>query len=363
MKLLAALSMQSLDFGVMGLIGLVLAVISLFAFGATLADPGFPNLVNVMKRLKPDGAVDQMIAELLAKNLPTLDDIPWVPTNKKTGHLITGRHAIPTPKWKKFNKGITRGKSETLQFEETCGMLEDRLDIDVKLAETMGDPAAYRASEEKAFLEGFSQHVGTAVFYENGITNAERIHGLSPRYPATTGFTTSGYVMKGTNAGTNCRSIWLINWDPDKIFGIYPEGSAAGFKRNDKGERYVVTDTATGEELLVFTTQFNWDCGIAVKDYRYAVRFQWDPDDANMADSAKGLYLGLQKMMGKIFRLNTAQARFYMDRTSKEKLDAQLASNDANFLSWLSAGNERIQAFQGVPIRIDDSLVEETAIS
>lgn len=328
---------------------------------ATIVDPGFPTLVNVLKRLRPDGSVESDMAELMSKKLALLEDVPWVEGNLPTGHLITSRTGLPSPKWRKLNEGISPSKSETAQYEEACGMLEDRNDVDVKVAQLNGNAAAYRASEDKAFLEGFSQQLESAFLYENALTNPQRIHGLSQRYPATTGYTASGYVSKGTNAGVNCHSVWLLNWNPDKLFGIFPKGSTAGLQKKDMGERYVIAPN--GKEMLAYTTQFNWDCGLAVKDYRYSARHQWDPDDTNYADTAKGLYLAMTNMIGTVYDLDATAARFYMNRTSLNKLNAQLISNTTNALEYIELGKRRVPHFMGIPIRVTDSLVAESAIS
>lgn len=327
----------------------------------TFSDPGWPNLVNIMKRLTPAGGIEALMAELMSQKLAILDDIPWKEGNLPTGELITSRTALPSPSWRRFNQGVDPTKSTTVQFEEGCGMLSTRSEVDCDLADLNGNAAAFRESENKAHLEGFAQTLETAFLYENAATNPERIHGLSARYAATTGYTASGYVSKGTVAGVNAHSIWLINWAPDKLYGIFPKGSMAGLKQQDMGKLYV--EDSSNRRFLAFCTQFDWKCGLAVKDYRYAARHQWDPDDTNYEDADKSLYLQLQTMLGTVYDLDAAHARFYMDRTSFAKLNAQLASNSANFLEYVEAGKKRIPSFMGVPIRITDALVAESAIS
>lgn len=204
------------------------------------------------------------------------------------------------------------------------------------------------------------QQVATAVFYESAITNPTRIHGLTPRYAATTGYTASSYVMKSITSGVDGQSIWLITWEPRKLYGIYPKGSSAGLKIQDMGEQRVLDSNSAA--FRAWCTWFQWKLGIAVEDYRYAVRFQWDPDTAGNADTAKGVYTAMQDMLSTIYEI-TPNTRFYMNRTSKKKLDTQLASNSANFLEYIEAGGKRIPAFMGVPIRVTDSLVAETIIS
>lgn len=327
---------------------------------STLVDSGFPTLANIAARLNPDGSGVTQVANVLSKLQPILRDIPWMEGNLMTGHRITQAvNALPSASWRKFNQGIDPSKGETAQYDETCGLLEDESKLDEAIAELNGG-AAYRMTEDALKVEGFGQQFATSVFYESVATNPERIHGLAPRYPATTGYTNSGYVMAGTNAGSNAQSIWLVTWEPRKIYGIYPKGTRAGLEREDKGKERVYD--SNNKAFYSWVTRFKWRCGIAVEDYRYAVRFQWDPDDSAYDDGEKSLYLKMQAMITKLFK-KTPNTRFYMSRTSKMKLDAQLASNSVNFLRDMNLGGEMLESFQGVPIRVDDTLVAETAIS
>jgi hypothetical protein len=329
---------------------------------ATIADTGFPNIVNVAKRLTPTGAIEQDIAEVLNKNLELLEDIPWIEGNLPTGHRITSRNALPSMSWRKLNQGLDPVKSETLQYDETCGILEAHSKIDVDVADLNGNTAAFRMSEDKAFIEAMSQEFARALFYESVTTNPERIHGLASRYAQSSGYTASSYVLpKGTLSGTNCESVWLVTWEEGKIFGIYPKGSKAGLSREDLGRVYA--PDANSKQLLVYASRYQWKPGLAVKDYRYGCRMQWDPDDSsNFPDTGKNMYLYMQQMLGTVYRV-TPNTRFYMSRTSFNKLSAQLASNSANFLEYVEAGKRRVPSFLGVPVRVTDALVGESAIS
>jgi hypothetical protein len=333
---------------------------------ATLSDTGFPNLANWAKRQKPDGGIADIV-NVLSRRLPLLDDVPWVEGNLPTGHRITQALSLPSASWRTLNAGVIATKVDTEQFDETCGILEDESKVDVDLAKLNGDAAVYRASEDDLKKEALGQQFATSVFYESAQTNPTRIHGLAPRYGATSGMTASSYTLAGTNAGTNARSFWLISWEPRKIYGIFPKGSMAGLTVEDKGEQRVLDSNSYA--FWAYVTKLQWKMGIAVEDYRYAVRYQWDPDDAAFADDDRGMYLAMQQAANTIHEI-LPSTRFYMDRTTKAKLDAQLMSNDANLLTYTAQrddmGNmmagQLIPTFMGVPIRVTDSLVAETAI-
>lgn len=328
---------------------------------ATLTDTGFPTLQTVVNAMQPDGKIAHVV-NTLTKNLAILEDIPFIEGNLPTGHLVTNQSALPAPTWRKLNQGVAPTKGETLKYEESCGMLEAFSHVDVDLANLNGNAAAFRATQDSAFLEGFNQEAARAIFYESAATNAERIHGFEPRYHASTGYTSSSYVLpKGTLSGTNCESIYLINWDPGKVTGIFPKASQAGLAVHDMGIQRVLD--ASSNPFRAYVTHYQWKMGLAVMDYRYVVRLQWDPDDStNFPDSGKSMYLGLQEMLDQVYNL-LPSARFYMSRTSAKKLDAQLASNSQNFLQWVDLNGRRVRTFMGVPIRVTDALIGESAIS
>lgn len=335
--------------------------------------PQYPTLAEVAHRCDPDGGIPH-IANVLEEKNPMLRDIPWFEGNRTTGHEITQTAtALPTPSFRTINDGVAPTKGKTQKYLETCALLEDHSMIDEALVKLNGG-RAWRESEDMIKLQAIPQYFATEVFYESVSTNPERFHGLAPRYPATSGYTSSSYVKVGTNSTGNCYSVWLITWEERKVYGIYPKGTKAGLERNDKGLERVVTDSTTGASLYMWVTQFLWWCGIAVEDYRYCVRYQVDMDDPEMAVGEKGLILGILDMFDMIYEV-TPNTRLYMNRTVLRRLNAQLANSTYNLLEWMTLhkghlmgdamvqGGERVRVINGIVMRIADSLVAETAIS
>lgn len=322
-----------------------------------LGDTGFPTLVNWAAERNPDGSIANVV-NTLSKVIPEIMDIPWKEANGATGHTITQTaNTLPSGEWRSLNAGVSAEKSTSAQYIESCGILESESKVDVDLAKLNGDEVAYRASQDRRKQEGMGQEFAESLWYESTSTNPERIHGLSPRYGLVSGGTTSSYVLQGTTgAGTNAHSIWLVTWDEDYCYGIYPKGSMAGLQVEDHGKQRVLDSNS--KAFWAYVTQHQWKCGIAVEDYRYLVRYQWDPDEE--LASEKTLYLAMIEMLSTIY-IKTANTRFYMDRTSYSTVLQQLASNDANFMTY-----ERDQMgmplpeFLGVPVRVTDALTAET---
>jgi hypothetical protein len=322
----------------------------------TITDGGFPNIPNILARMAPGGEYRSM-AEVLSKSLDIVDDVPFVECNLDLGHQIAYRTGLPSVQYRSLNQGVSNTKSTGAQFMESTGMMEDRAEVDVDLP---GNIASWRRSEEIAKTEMMTQEFARALFYESAASNADRVHGLSARYGGTSGYTASSYVLTGTNGGVNCRSIWLISWAPGKVYGIYPKGSNIGLTKKDLGE--IDCFDQDSRKFRGFATKLQWKFGFAVEDYRYTSRFQWDPDDADMVESAKGLYLKMKTMLSTVYKLD-ANSRFYMDRTSFDLLQGQLLSNSSDVLKYVALGGKLVPHYLGVPIRVTDALTAETAIS
>lgn len=322
----------------------------------TITDGGFLNIPNLLARMSPTGEYRQM-AEVLNKSLDIVEDVPWQECNLDLGHQISYRTGIPSPMWRSLNQGVPNTKTSGAQFVESTGMMEDRAEIDV---DAPGNMATLRRQEIAGKLEGFTQEFARALFYESAANNQNKIHGISARYGGTAGYTASSYVLKGTNAGVNCHSVWLISWKLGKIYGIYPKGSQIGLMQKDLGE--IDCFDQDNKKFRGFATKIQWKCGIAVEDYRYACRLQYDPDDVDYAATAKGLYLKLNEMLGAVFKVDE-NARFYMDRSTVTLLNAQLLANTGNALEYIAMGGRRVPHYLGTPIRSTDALVLETAIA
>lgn len=329
---------------------------------STVADTGFPTLIDVVKRQRPDGSVEMQMANTLTKKLALLQDMPQIEGNLQTGHRVTAVNALPPVTWRKLNQGVKPGKGQTAQYDESCGLMECWSKVDAELVRLASNGPAFRASEDGLATEAMTEEAERSFFYESTVTNPERIHGLTARYAATTGYQASAYVQKSGTVATaaGCRSIWVVTWDPDRLFGIYPKGTVGGLEHKDYGERPV--SDASGNDFSAWVSKMNWRPGLCVKDFRYAVRLQWDPADATQTDSAKLLYLALSKALNTVREVN-GRTRIYWDRISREKVAAQLLSNSNDALKSVNENGPIVERYMGVQARLTDALIGEDPIS
>jgi hypothetical protein len=209
------------------------------------------------------------VIELMNQTNDILSDIEWMESNQTDGHLTRIRTGLPEVYWRRLYKGTPVSKGQWGQVKEPCGMLEARMELDAKEVELYGDKAAhFRLSEGAAFAEAMRQKVAYTLFYGDPDLNPDEFHGLSNRYPSAQ----SPHVLSaGGTADGKQTSMWLISWGANSVHGIYPKGApAAGLRTKDLGT-YMSTDT-DGARFEVVGDKYSWDCGLAVRDWRGAVR-------------------------------------------------------------------------------------------
>ncbi len=318
------------------------------------------TLADWAKRQDPDSKPARII-EMLSQTNEILTDMLWLEGNLPTGHRTTTRTGLPSGTWRALNAGIPSSKSTTAQVDETCAMLENLGIVDVALAELNGNTGAFRLSENGAFIEGMNQDMASGVFYSNSALAPAQFLGLAPRYSDSTAKNGQNIIKMG-GSGSDNTSIWLVVWGDQTVSGIYPKGSKAGLEHNDMGIELV--DDGTGKKFRAYRDHYKWNCGVALRDWRYAVRICNIDASSLIADTDGTSVKIIEAMIRAVHRipnLRMGKAAFYMNRTVREMLDIQ-AMNKANVQLKISEfDGEFITSLRGVPFRTVDALLNTEA--
>lgn len=341
------------------------------------------SLIDAAKRLAPNGSVETGIAELLTQKNELLLDMLWKESNLPTGHRMVMRTALPTGVWRKFNQGVTPTKSTTVQIEEACAMYEQKGAIDKDLAMLNGNTAQFRLTENVAHMSAMNNDMATALFYQDG-SQPERFWGLSPRYNSLSAANGQNILSAG-GSGADNTSVWLLGWGEEGLFGIYPQGSKGGLYHmpvkdgSEDGCLEYDDGTGTGATFRAFVDRYQWKCGLAIKNWNYAVRIcNIDVSDligatgTQASTAATQLMKLMARARSRIPDRNGVKVAFYMNRTVQSILQVQALDKSANALSiqdaLLQFGDVTIKSkqleFLGDPIRICDAIVlNETVVS
>jgi len=327
-----------------------------------------PNLVNVAKRLDPDGSIAK-IAELLEQSNPILQDIPVIEGNTATGHRTTVRSDLPEPTWRKLNYGVRSTKSTTEQVDDTIGMLEDFAYVDKDLAMLNGNTAEFRMSEDISHIEGMSNEMAKTLFYGDTAVNPERFLGLAPRYDdlALTGKPNAvlgssklpNVIDNGGTAGA-LTSLWYIVWGDTTVHGIYPKGSKAGLLAEDLGE--VTIKDNDGGSFRGFESHYQWKLGLSVRDWRYIVRVANVPlDQLDDPAAQKNLYQDMIKAMHAVPQGGRNKGIFYCGAAIAAMLDLAAVDKSNGAFGVTEVFGEEVLSFRRRPIRECNAILETEA--
>ena len=337
---------------------------------ATLST-GQLTLADYSKRSN-GGKIDP-IAELLSQQNEILEDVVCKEANQPTSHVVTIRTGLPAVYWRQYNAGVPSSKSTTAQITEPCAMLEARSHIDAKLLQLEGNSAAFRLSEESAFIEAMSQEMTSKIFNGNVGTDLKAFSGLATRYSSTSAGN-GGNIILGGGAGSDNASMYLVVWGEQTVFMPFPKGSKAGLTTRDLGEESV--QDASGGWYQAARSLFQWDAGLVVKDWRYVVRIpNIDVSDwvgvtgSQAATASTNLIKLMMRAISRIPNFKMGRAAFYANRSIQSGLMIQALEKSSNALGIKPAltqfGTQINQLeFMGIPVRGVDGLgIAESLVS
>jgi hypothetical protein len=325
-----------------------------------------PTLADVARRMDPDGKIDTIV-EILNETNEILEDATMIEGNLPTGHRTTIRTGLPTPTFRKLYGGVQPTKSTTVQVTDNTGMLEAYAEVDKALADLNGNTASFRLSEDRAHLEGINQKYVDTLFFGDEATNPEEFTGLAPRYNSLSASNAENIINAG-GSGSDNTSIWLIVWGPNTCHGIYPKGSTAGLTMTDKGQVTIENIDGSNGRMEAYRTHYRWDCGLSVRDWRYAVRIA-NIDKSNLTKDVSGSSADLTDLMAQavelIPSLGMGRPAFYCSRTIKSFLRRQIASKvSSSTLTMEQVGGKHVVTYDGIPVRRTDALApDEAAVS
>ena len=316
-----------------------------------------PTLLDLVKMTNPDGSIADL-AEMLTLQNDILLDATVQEGNLNTGNRSSIRTGIGGATWKKLYGYVQPDKATQVQVTDSCGMLRRYREVDCDLARMSGDVPKFILNESHAAVEAMNQEMASTLIYGNEGTEPEAFTGLAPRYNYQSAENARNIITDAaTPDNADNTSIWLINWSPQTIFLTYPKGSQAGLKIQDFGEQ-PKTDS-NGGILQVFRSLFSWDLGLVVKDWRHAVRINFDLEDV-VASGATGpvLYNLMAKAMRRIPSMSTGRPVFYMNSDAMDAYDLQAMNKGTlAFKTILDAQGKAVDTFRGVPVRRCDAIL------
>jgi hypothetical protein len=153
--------------------------------------------------------------------------------------------------------------------------------------------------------------------------------------------------------------MYLIAWGSDTVHGIYPKGSQAGVRQKDLGT-FMAPDE-TGALFSAVGDDFEWDCGLALRDWRSVVRIA-NIDVTNKDLDLQSLTIEAKNLLPENMR---TKAIWYCNQSVLTALEKQaIKASNVHLTYGEYFGSKAVPALHGRPIRQCDSITStESAIA
>lgn len=322
-----------------------------------------PTFLDLQKLLDPQGNVTEVAEVLNEINDGVMDSLTFMEGNRVHGHVHGVRTGLPGVSRGALYKGVTATKGNTVQVTDTVAQLQSLSEVDARLIDGASNPAATRFIMDRPHIESLHQQFFDDLFYGDPANDPDSFQGLAPRYKSTTDANGDNVLLgEASPAGSDISSIWLVVWSPATVFGITPKNMPAGLSQTDEGLVTLEDGDGNGGRLKVYRTWFEWWTGLAVTDWRFAVRIANIKQSNLTDDAATGPNLPnlMKDAIERIPSLSNGRAGFYTDRTTRQFIRKQHANaTKSSTLTMENVGGTSPQAIpfvDGIPVYRVDAL-------
>jgi hypothetical protein len=291
-------------------------------------------------------------------------DVPFFEANQGLRHRVVRTTSRPASTRRKFYKGVAPSTATTQVVFEDVILFEQRSETDEGEYDTVENGKELRRQKDMPHAAGILDDFVYAMFNDAKTSGGEYIDGFNARmnslsYP---GHTTSSVPYVWDNGGTNAlTSLWLVEYGPQAIHGIYPSGNAVrgsgplGMSIVNKGlEAQADPDDSTAT-YYAYVTQFKFYFGLAIANDWKVCRIA----NINSNLGASGS-LDENKIISALNhgKFNIGATRMYCNAWLKDQIDVKAKDKANVFWSTREVFGREIETFRGIPVRkVDDTII------
>lgn len=306
------------------------------------------TLLDIMNNRAPDGNL-LVVAEVLQKETPIIKDAPWIEANDLMQHIYARRTKLPTSEQLKFNKGVGGNRGATEQ--ETSGIQArgNWPSYDARLVDMAPNKQEYRNLEARATIMGIGQDIERDIFYGSKAADTCAFDGIETYCDAI------GTRCIDAGGSANLTSAYIVAWDTSNgAYLVYPKGSQAGIKFEDKGERTM--DMPDGTKLRVYEDYVEVSCGLCVADLRAVARIANIESASPTATSfdENDVILLLNRMPAMLRQ----KAVMYVSRNVHAAIEMRANAKENAYYTAKDVFGETLTSIRGMPIRLDEMISE-----
>ena len=307
-------------------------------------------------------------AKVMSKKCPFVMDMPMIASNQIMSNVGVRETYLPTPGTRRFNEGVTPTASHSTPFTDPIAMVEDYSEVDHALWKIQNDPNSWRQNKDSQKVEAMTQKMEDLIINGSIASDPFSFNGLFTRFNSSTvrpnDSTDEPYnVQLNGGSGSDVTSVVIIEYGPNKVYGIFPKNLPGGLQIEDLGRHTVQPALTTRMEVL--RSHFSWFMGLVVEDERCVQRI------ANIETSGATNIFDEDKLIKAINQLpgggDAGNTVIYCSRTIKTQMDIRAKDKTNVYYTQDPKGDvwgRRVTFFQGLPVRRADKISDtETAIA
>jgi hypothetical protein len=320
------------------------------------------------------------LVNMMSQANGVIDDMMAVECQSGNAFEYTQVVGLPTPSRRVYNQGVKRTIAQVAKLTATTKEYADQIVMDRDIVDINGSGMQVRADEDMIHMQALQQKLASDIFYGNANVDPAQFTGLANIYN-TVNLATSGIaknVIDCGGTGSVNTSLWLVNWGPKQIHTIFPKGTQAGIFHQDFGLVPNGGSDANGNTFPAYMTWISWKIGLAIHDWRQAVRACNIDVPGLVAGTGTNLIHLLGDMVHKLpvqpvgaGPVNMSDAVpekivinrpvFYCDRTVLHYLDRQASDKTNVLLRMEEWGGMPVLTYRSIPIRCVDALLDTEA--
>ncbi len=335
----------------------------------------FTDIVNNYSSLD-QGARFVMPTRVLDRMTPLVRMMPMVASNNILSNIAVRSDSLPVASLRRFNEGIKATASKNVAINDPIALFEDYSEVDKDLWEIQNDPNAWRADQDMNHIEGLFQLMESWLFYGSIANNPGGFNGLATRFNNLESYPNGDQswqpnVWNGGLASGNATSLWLIEFDPKTIYGIYPPNTAAGLSMRDLGEMTKELSTGTASTGLnymyqVLRTMLRWYMGMQVSDERCVQRIcNINPTALASNDFDENILIQAKNWLPR--NGEGSGTCIFVNRALKTQIDIRAVSQKLNAYTYFNANEtdvfgRSVTKFQNIPIYVAEKILSTESI-
>lgn len=316
-------------------------------------------------------------ARVLDRMTPLVKMLPMKPSNNIMSNIATRTDSLPVASTRRWNEGVKATTSKNTPLNDPIAMFEDYSEVDKALWKIQNNPNAWRADQDMNHVEGLFQLMESMLFYGSLATNPGAFNGLATRFNNLESLPNgdSSWVPNVWNGGAssgNATSLWMIEFNSESAYGIYPPNTRAGLEVEDLGEvtKELASGTgAVGQNYLlqVLRTHLQWWMGMQVQDERCVQRIaNINPAALSANNFDENILIQAKNWLP---RAGEAPGTcIFVNRALKTQIDIRAVSQKINtYFTPPSNGTmdvfgKAVTQFQGIPIYVAEKILSTETI-